>query len=437
MKWIPLFTLAALCIGFAGGRAATKAETAENHKIADGVYIGNVYVGGMTEEEAVDAISAYAQSVDDAVLTLNANGKSVEVSAQELGITFQNTNAVQEALAVGRNGNLIKRYKDKKDLEHGSKVFELPLGLNETAAREVLTAKAEKLNNEAVDNGLIRENGQFQFIEGSSGVEVNVEKSLMTIEDYLKNNWDGTDASIDLVAEVVEPAGAGYDNVDLAAATAKGIVVMNTPGQNSNAVAELALGMMVFMARNQFTPGTGSELKGKTLAIHAYGNVGKLVGRKGKALGMNVIAFDPFITDAKVFEADGVKKVDSIEELYAQADYLSLHIPATEQTKKSIGHKLMTSMPKGATLVNTARKEVIDEAGVIQAMTEREDLKYITDIAPEAAAEMSEKFGKRFFATPKKMGAETAEANINAGLAAANQIVDFFKTGNTRFQVNK
>ena len=158
MKWIPLFTLAALCIGFAGGRAATKAETAENHKIADGVYIGNVYVGGMTEEEAVDAISAYAQSVDDAVLTLNANGKSVEVSAQELGITFQNTNAVQEALAVGRNGNLIKRYKDKKDLEHGSKVFELPLGLNETAAREVLTAKAEKLNNEVVDNGLIREN---------------------------------------------------------------------------------------------------------------------------------------------------------------------------------------------------------------------------------------------------------------------------------------
>ena len=237
--------------------------------------------------------------------------------------------------------------------------------------------------------------------------------------------------------KIVVRAGAGYDNVDLAAATAKGIVVMNTPGQNSNAVAELALGMMVFMARNQFTPGTGSELKGKTLAIHAYGNVGKLVGRKGKALGMNVIAFDPFITDAKVFEADGVKKVDSIEELYAQADYLSLHIPATEQTKKSIGHKLMTSMPKGATLVNTARKEVIDEAGVIQAMTEREDLKYITDIAPEAAAEMSEKFGKRFFATPKKMGAETAEANINAGLAAANQIVDFFKTGNTRFQVNK
>lgn len=237
--------------------------------------------------------------------------------------------------------------------------------------------------------------------------------------------------------KIVVRAGAGYDNVDLAAATARKIVVMNTPGQNSNAVAELALGMMVFMARNQFTPGTGTELQGKTLAIHAYGNVGKLVGRKGKALGMNVIAFDPFITDAKVFEADGVQKVDSIEELYAKADYLSLHIPATEQTKKSIGQKLMASMPKGATLVNTARKEVIDEAGIIAAMTEREDLKYITDIAPEAQAEMAEKFGKRFFATTKKMGAETAEANINAGLAAANQIVDFLKNGNTRFQVNK
>ena len=222
--------------------------------------------------------------------------------------------------------------------------------------------------------------------------------------------------------KIVVRAGAGYDNVDLAAATAKGIVVMNTPGQNSNAVAELALGMMVFMARNQFNPGTGSELQGKTLAIHAYGNVGKLVGRKGKALGMNVIAFDPFISDAKVFEADGVQKVDSIEELYAKADYLSLHIPATEQTKKSIGYKLLSSMPKGATLVNTARKEVLDEAGVAQAMTAREDLKYITDIAPETAAEMAEKFGKRCVATPKKMGAETAEANINAGLAAASQL---------------
>jgi len=235
--------------------------------------------------------------------------------------------------------------------------------------------------------------------------------------------------------KIVVRAGAGYDNVDLAAATARGIVVMNTPGQNSNAVAELALAMMVFMSRNRFTPGTGSEIQGKTLGIHAYGNVGKLVGRKGKALGMNVIAYDPFITDAAVFEADGVKKVDSLEDLYRQADFLSLHIPATEQTRGSIGYELLMSMPKGATLVNTARKEVIDEQGVVRALTEREDLKYITDIAAGNQAELDEKFGKRVFATAKK--AETAEANINAGLAAATQIVDFFRNGNTRFQVNK
>ncbi|MBR2013949.1 MAG: 3-phosphoglycerate dehydrogenase, partial [Alistipes sp.] len=158
--------------------------------------------------------------------------------------------------------------------------------------------------------------------------------------------------------KIVVRAGAGYDNVDLAAAKAKGVVVMNTPGQNSNAVAELALAMMIYMSRNCFTPGTGSELQGKTVGIHAYGNVGRLVGLKAKALGMNVVAYDPFISDAAVFEKDGVAKVDSVEELYAKSNFLSLHIPATEQTKKSIGYKLLTSMPKGATLVNTARKEV-------------------------------------------------------------------------------
>ena len=237
--------------------------------------------------------------------------------------------------------------------------------------------------------------------------------------------------------KIVVRAGAGYDNVDLEAATKRGVVVMNTPGQNSNAVAELAVAMMIYMARNRFTPGTGSEIQGKTLAIHAYGNVGKLVGRKGKALGMKVIAYDPFITDKAVFEADGVEPVATVEELYAKADYLSLHIPATAETKSSIGYEKLMSMPKGATLVNTARKEVIDEEGVKQAMTERTDLKYITDIAPANAAEMEELFGKRFFATPKKQGAETAEANINAGLAAARQIVDYFVNGVTRFQVNK
>ena len=237
--------------------------------------------------------------------------------------------------------------------------------------------------------------------------------------------------------KIVVRAGAGFDNVDCAAAKAKGVVVMNTPGQNSNAVAELALGMMVYMARNQFNPGTGSELQGKTLAIHAYGNVGRLVGLKGKALGMNVVAYDPFITDESVFERDGVKKMNSIAELYAAADYLSLHIPATAETKGSIGYDLAMSMPKGATIVNTARKEVINEEGLMKAMEEREDLKYITDVAPEAKDVYAEKFGKRYFGTPKKQGAETAEANVNAGLAAARQIVDFFVNGNTRFQVNK
>lgn len=237
--------------------------------------------------------------------------------------------------------------------------------------------------------------------------------------------------------KIVVRAGAGYDNVDLAAATARGIVVMNTPGQNSNAVAELALAMMIFMARNRFTPGTGTEIQGKTLGIHAYGNVGKLVARKGRAMGMKVVAYDPFITDPAVFEADGVEQAASVADLYKRADFLSLHLPATDQTKGSIGYDLLMSMPKGAALVNTARKEVIDEQGLMRALTEREDLKYITDIAPSIQSELDEKFGKRVFATAKKMGAETAEANINAGLAAANQIVDFFKTGNTRFQVNK
>ena len=237
--------------------------------------------------------------------------------------------------------------------------------------------------------------------------------------------------------KIVVRAGAGFDNVDLKAASARGIVVMNTPGQNSNAVAELAVAMMIYMSRNRFTPGTGFELQGKTVGIHAYGNVGRLVGRKAKALGMNVVAYDPFITDGAVFENDGVKQVGSVEELYAASDFLSLHIPATEQTKKSIGYKLMMSMPKGATLVNTARKEVIDEVGLEAAMTERTDLKYVTDIAPDDVATMNAMFGNRFFATPKKMGAETAEANINAGLAAARQVVGYLRDGITKFQVNK
>ncbi len=236
--------------------------------------------------------------------------------------------------------------------------------------------------------------------------------------------------------KIVVRAGAGYDNVDLAACTAKGIVVMNTPGQNSNAVAELAIGMMIYMARNQFNPGTGREIKGKKLGIHAYGNVGRLVAKAAQGMGMEVCAFDAFV-DAKAMEADGVKAVDSAEELYSSCDYVSVNIPATPQTIKSLNYGLLNKMPKGATIVNTARKEVVDEEGLLKILTDREDLKYITDVAAGNQAELNEKFGTRVFATPKKMGAETAEANINAGLAAARQIVEFFVEGNTRFQVNR
>ena len=211
---------------------------------------------------------------------------------------------------------------------------------------------------------------------------------------------------------------------------------MNTPGQNSNAVAELALGMMIFMARTQFTPATGSELSGKRLGVQAYGNVGRLVGIKAKALGMEISALDPFLTDEQIV-AGGAAPVHSVEELYSTADYVSIHIPALPSTIKSIGYDLITKMPKGATLVNTARKEVIDEDGLMKALEERTHLKYVTDVMPDNYAELQEKFGARVFATPKKMGAQTAEANVNAGLAAARQIVDYFATGNTKFQVNK
>jgi len=236
--------------------------------------------------------------------------------------------------------------------------------------------------------------------------------------------------------KIVVRAGAGFDNVDLAAATARGIVVMNTPGQNSNAVAELALGLMIYMARTQFTPATGSELQGKRLGVQAYGNVGRLVGQKAKALGMEISALDPFLSDEQII-AGGAAPVHSIEELYANSDYLSIHIPALPSTIKSIGYELITRMPKGATLINTARKEVIDEEGLLKALEERPDLKYVADVMPDNYALLQEKFGLRVFATPKKMGAQTSEANVNAGLAAARQIADFFATGNRKFQVNK
>ncbi|MDP4277907.1 MAG: NAD(P)-dependent oxidoreductase [Bacteroidota bacterium] len=236
--------------------------------------------------------------------------------------------------------------------------------------------------------------------------------------------------------KIVVRAGAGYDNVDLDAATKHNVCVMNTPGQNSNAVAELALGLMVFAVRNQYNGTSGTELKGKKLGIHACGNVGRNVARIAKGFGMDLYGFDAYCS-AESMEKDGIKAVSSQEELYQTCDIVSLHIPATPETKNSINGALVGLLPKGGVLVNTARKEVIDEVSLINLMEQRPDLRYVTDIMPAAHATFIEKFPERYFSTPKKMGAQTAEANINAGIAAAHQIVDFLKNGNERFRVNK
>ena len=236
--------------------------------------------------------------------------------------------------------------------------------------------------------------------------------------------------------KIVVRAGAGYDNVDLAAATAHNVCVMNTPGQNSNAVAELALGMMVMAVRNMYNGTSGSELMGKKLGIHAYGNVGRNVARIAKGFGMQIYAYDAFCPK-EVIEADGAIAVNSAEALYETCNVVSLHIPATAETKNSINYDLVNKMPKGGLLVNTARKEVINETELIKLMEDRPDLKYVTDVMPATHAEFAEKFAGRYFTTPKKMGAQTAEANINAGIAAAKQIVGFLKDGCEKFRVNK
>lgn len=235
--------------------------------------------------------------------------------------------------------------------------------------------------------------------------------------------------------KIIVRAGAGYDNIDLAAATAHHVVAENTPGQNSNAVAELVFGLLVFAVRNFYNGKAGSELKGKKLGILAFGNVGRNVARIAKGFGMEVAAYDAFCP-ADVIEAAGVNAVKSQDELFQTCDIVSLHIPATPETIKSIDYKTVNQLPKGGILINTARKEVINEPELLKLLTEREDLKFITDIKPDADADFAQ-FEGRYFSTPKKMGAQTAEANINAGIAAAKQINAFFKDGCTKFQVNK
>ena len=292
---------------------------------------------------------------------------------------------------------------------------------------KVLVATEKPFAKVAVDG--------IRSIVEKAGFELALLENYKEKSDLLKAVADA-DALIvrsdEVTAEVVEAAkqlkivvraGAGYDNIDLSACTKHGVVAMNTPGQNSNAVAELAVGMMIYIVRNKFNGKSGSELRGKTLGIHAYGHIGKILGRLGKAFGMDVYGYTRSEANRTAMAEDGVKLVSSVEELYSKCQFVSTHIPASK-------------MPKGAVLVNTARKEIIDEDGLLKLMAEREDMRYVSDIQPDKLDEFN-KFGDRVFFTPKKMGAQTAEANINAGLAAAEQIVKFIKNGDRTFQVNK
>ena len=266
-------------------------------------------------------------------------------------------------------------------------------------------------------------NDFYAAVADADALIVRSDKVTKEVIDHAKN------------LKIVVRAGAGYDNLDLEACTARGIVAMNTPGQNSNAVAELVMGLLVYGVRNFYNGKSGSELMGKKLGLLAFGNVGRNVARIAKGFGMDVYAFDAFCP-AEAIEAAGVHAVASRDALFETCDIVSLHIPATAETKQSINYDVVGKLKKGGILINTARKEVIDEAGLLKLMAERTDLKYISDIMPDADAEFKA-FEGRYFATPKKMGAQTEEANVNAGIAAANQIADFFKTGNKKFQVNK
>jgi D-3-phosphoglycerate dehydrogenase / 2-oxoglutarate reductase len=305
--------------------------------------------------------------------------------------------------------------------------------------RKVLIATEKPFAKPAVDG--------IASVLKDAGYEMVLLEKYSTPGDLIKSVQD-IDAIIvrsDLITKevlaaannlkIIVRAGAGYDNVDLVSATEKGIVVMNTPGQNSNAVAELAFGMMLYMARNQFNGTSGTELKGKRLGIHACGNVGRLVAEIAQGFKMEVYGFDPFV-ERSALEYAGMKCVDSASELFGICQYVSINIPANEKTLRSVNFDLMSKMPHNAIVVNTARKEVIDEASLLKMFDERPDFKYISDIAPDCANEIAEKYPGRFFFTPKKMGAQTAEANINAGIAAAKQIAGFFENDNRMFQVN-
>jgi D-3-phosphoglycerate dehydrogenase len=289
--------------------------------------------------------------------------------------------------------------------------------------------KIEKIASDAGYEFILLEKyaDQGEFIDAVADVDaliIRSDKATREVIEAAKN------------LKIIVRAGAGYDNIDLEAASEKGIVAMNTPGQNSNAVAELALGMMVYLVRNGFNGKAGTELKGKKLGLHAYGNVGKLIAGIAKGFGMDVFAFDPFISK-DVIEGDDVVCIESAEELYSTCNFVSLNIPATAETKSSINYELLSKMPEPAVLVNTARKEVVHEDDLLRVFADREDFSYISDIAPDCKDVIAEKYPGRFFFTPKKMGAQTAEANINAGAAAMTQIKNFLENGDKTFQVNK
>ena len=261
-------------------------------------------------------------------------------------------------------------------------------------------------------------------VKGANALIVRSDKITQEIMDSSNN------------LKIIVRAGAGFDNIDIDYASKKGIVVMNTPGQNANAVAELVFGLLVYAVRNFYNGSTGTELKGKKLGLLAFGQVGRNVARIAKGFGMEIYSYDAYVPK-EALEKEGVHAVDKADELFTDCDIVSLHIPATKETINSINYELCSKMKKNAILINTARKEVINEKELIKLMEERNDLKYLTDLMPDNHEEFLNKFKGRYFSTPKKIGAQTEEANINAGKAAANQIIDFFKTGNSKFQVNK
>lgn len=285
-------------------------------------------------------------------------------------------------------------------------------------------------------------------VTGAAGYDLVLLENYRDPADFLKAvpDADGLIVRSDMVTaqvldaakklKIVVRAGAGYDNLDLAACTAHNVVAMNTPGQNSNAVAELAFEMMLYNARGGFAGSSGTELRGKSLGLHAFGNVGKFMAEIAAGFGMKVLAYDPFITAEEIHKA-GVSPCADAEELYRKCQYVSLHMPANEKTRKSIGYGLLSLMPPDAVLVNTARKEVIDEDGLLKIFEERKDLSYLADVEPDCKTVFEEKYRGRYIFTTKKMGAQTEEANINAGVAAARQIVDYFRNGNIKFKVNK